>query len=309
MKITRGIENAEFVTPTIATLGSYDGIHLGHRAILETLIRQKNERGYKRSVVLTFDPHPQEVLKRNNSSVELLTTIDERLWLLSEIGIDETIIIKFSFEFSQTSYSDFFTNTLVKKIGIAAMVVGDNHAFGKNREGDIAHLELLAQSSGVNLIEAPPYLIDGVHISSTKIRHLLEQGNVHQVAEYLGRDYEVSGIVVGGDKLGRSLGYPTANIQTPSNKLIPRDGVYAGKVIVGTDVFIGAISIGSRPTITDSKERVFEALLLDFTGDLYGAELRVQLSHYLREQIAFPTLEALQSQMEFDVQQIRAMKY
>lgn len=309
MKITRGIENAEFVTPTIATLGSYDGIHLGHRAILETLIRQKNERGYKRSVVLTFDPHPQEVLKRNNSSVELLTTIDERLRLLSEIGIDETIIIKFSFEFSQTPYSDFFTNTLVKKIGIGAMVVGDNHAFGKNREGDIAHLELLAQSSGVNLIEAPPYLIDGVHISSTKIRHLLEQGNVQQVAEYLGRDYEVSGIVVGGDKLGRSLGYPTANIQTPSNKLIPRDGVYAGKVIVGTDVFIGAISIGSRPTVTDSKERVLEALLLDFAGDLYGTELQVQLRHYLREQIAFPTLEALQSQMGLDVQQIRAMKY
>ena len=309
MKITRGIENAEFVTPTIATLGSYDGIHLGHRAILETLIRQKNERGYKRSVVLTFDPHPQEVLKRNNSSVELLTTIDERLRLLSEIGIDETIIIKFSFEFSQTPYSDFFTNTLVKKIGIGAMVVGDNHAFGKNREGDIAHLELLAQSSGVNLIEAPPYLIDGVHISSTKIRHLLEQGNVQQVAEYLGRDYEVSGIVVGGDKLGRSLGYPTANIQTPSNKLIPRDGVYAGKVIVGTDVFIGAISIGSRPTVTDSKERVLEALLLDFAGDIYGTELQVQLRHYLREQIAFPTLEALQSQMGLDVQQIRAMKY
>ncbi len=308
MKITRGIENAELVTNTIATLGSYDGIHLGHRAILDTLIREKNDRGYNRSVVLTFDPHPQEILKRNNSSIELLTTIDERLRLLAEIGIDETIIIKFSFEFSQTPYSDFFTNTLVKKIGIVAMVVGDNHAFGKNREGDIAHLELLARTSGVDLIETPPYLIDGVHISSTKIRHLLEQGKVHQVAEYLGRKYEVSGIVVEGDKLGRVLGYPTANIRPPSNKLIPCNGVYAGKVLVGKEVYIGAISIGTRPTITDSKERVVEVLLLDYTGDLYGKELRVQLSHYLREQIAFPTLEALQSQMGIDIERVRALK-
>lgn len=306
MKITYGIEAATFNPSTIATLGSYDGLHLGHRDILATLLKKKKDEGFARSLVLTFDPHPQEVLKKNNSSIQLLTTIDERLALIESAGIDETIVIPFSFEFSQTPYTEFFEKSLVNRIGVKAMVVGINHAFGKNREGDIDHLEELAEKLSVEIIEVPPHFIDGVHISSTKIRHALLEGNLSIVHSYLGRDYELSGIVVGGDKLGRELGFPTANIEIPANKLIPKDGVYSGSASIDGKQYKSAISIGTRPTVADKLDRVVEALLLDFSEDIYGKKLTISLSNYLRDQIAFPTLAALQEQMKIDVEQVKS---
>ena len=307
MKVTYGIENADHDPSTIATLGSYDGLHLGHQDILWRLKQQKIERPFNRSLVITFDPHPQEILRKNNSTIQLLSTIDERLRLIAGCGIDETVVIPFSFEFSQTPYAEFFEQTLVNRLGVKAMVVGNNHAFGKNREGDLEHLEQLAQKLQIKITEVPPYVVDDVPISSTKIRHALLDGDIITATKYLGREYELSGTVVAGDKLGRELGFPTANIDSPKNKLIPKDGVYAGSVVTNTGItYKAAISIGTKPTITDSPERVIEALLLDFTGDLYGSTLTLLFDNYLREQIKFPSLDALKKQIQVDVDQVKS---
>lgn len=305
MKVTRGIERITTVEKTIATLGSYDGLHLGHQDILHTLVTKRDQDGHSRAVVLTFDPHPQEVLRRNNTTVQLLTTIDERLELLERAGVDETVVIEFSQTFSQTPYADFFKRVIVDGLGTTAMVVGFNHAFGKNREGDIEHLRSLGAQEHVAITEVPPHVVDGVQISSTKVRHALLEGDVHLAGEYLGRPYRLRGTVVSGDKLGRVLGYPTANLELPKNKLVPKDGVYAAVAEVGGQKRTVAVSIGTRPTVADGLDRVVEALILDFTGDLYGAVLELSLIDLVREQAKFPTLEALKEQMVIDVTKVR----
>ncbi len=302
MNVTFGIENAVYVARTIATLGSYDGIHLGHRDILNTLLTQQEQFEFSRSIVLTFDPHPQEVLKKNNTSIKLLTTLEERLDILRHTDIDEVVVIAFTKEFSQTPYSEFFKEILVGKLGIAAMVVGSNHAFGKNREGDVKHLESLAKETGVMVTEVPPHLIDGVHISSTKIRAAIAEGNIETVTKYLGRPYQLRGTVVNGDKIGRTLGYPTINLEVPSNKLLPKDGIYSGKATLQDGrTFTAAISVGARPTITDSSERLVEAFLLDFDEEVYRETVTLAFNNYLREQIKFDSLPALQYQIEADI--------
>jgi riboflavin kinase / FMN adenylyltransferase len=178
LKVTWGIENVDYIESTAATLGSYDGIHLGHRKIIDKLIQVKNERSLSRSLLITFHPHPQEVLRKNNTDVQLLTTIDERLKLLEMTGIDEILILAFTKEFSQTPYEVFFRETLIGKVGVSAMVVGFNHAFGKNREGDTEHLKLLASQYNIFVEEVQPMITDGISVSSTKIRQALLSGDV-----------------------------------------------------------------------------------------------------------------------------------
>ena len=305
MKITWGLENATFDERTIATLGSYDGVHLGHQKIFERLRERKKELGLHRSVLLTFHPHPQEVLRRNNTSVELLTTIDERLALIEQQGIDETIVIKFSKEFAQTSYIDFFRETIVHKLGTRAMVVGFNHAFGKNREGDAEHLKRLAPELGVTIEEVQPVVIDGVSISSTKIRNALKAGDLTSANAWLGHPYSFSGEVIHGEGIGGKLGFPTANLKLPESKLVPGDGVYAAKVYLGSQSVMGALSIGTKPTIHEHGPRMVEVLMLDFTGQIYHETLRIECLHYLRPQQKFTSIEELKRAMESDVLQIR----
>ena len=307
MIVTRGIENIANATDCVATLGSYDGIHLGHQDILHTLLEKKKAGGFSRSVVLTFDPHPQEVLRKNNTSIHLLTTIDERLELLESFGIDEVVVIAFSREFYQTPYSEFFHSVLVSRLGVKEMVVGNNHAFGKNREGDVAHLRSLATTVGVGVTEVMPRILDGIEISSTKIRHALESGDVATASTYLGRNYELRGTVISGDKLGRTIGYPTANIRVAENKLVPKDGVYAAMVVVDGQEVLGALSIGTRPTVTSGGERVIEVVLLDYENELYGATISIKLISFLREQIAFDSLELLRLQIDSDVLAVRQL--
>ncbi|HYM20602.1 MAG TPA: bifunctional riboflavin kinase/FAD synthetase [Candidatus Kapabacteria bacterium] len=307
MKITHGIEQIKFAKLTATTLGSYDGLHLGHRDILQTLINRKTDSGYSRSVVVTFDPHPQEILRKNNTDIQLLTTIEERLELFASAGIDETVIIAFTKEFSETTYRDFFNNILVDKLGTREMIVGHDHAFGKNREGDIAHLKILAAEREVAVTEVPPHRIANETISSTKIRHYLLGGDIQIANSYLGRKYSLTGVVVSGDKLGRTLGFPTANVKIPANKLIPKDGIYAGIASHQTNDYLAAISIGTRPTVTESPNRIIEAALLDFSGDLYDEQIRLSLSDYLRDQIKFASLEELKGQIEQDIELVKEL--
>lgn len=305
MRVTWGLERAEFNPRTITTLGSYDGVHLGHRKILSRLIERKKELGLERSVVLTFHPHPQEVLRKNNTTIELLTTIEERIELLETTGIDELIVIEFTREFAGTSYIDFFQNTIVKALGTKAMIVGFNHAFGKNREGDAEHLKTLAPELGVQIEEIGPLEIDGVSLSSTKIRGALKDGLLEIANKFLGRSYEFSGVVEGGDKVGRELGYPTANLRLPSNKLIPADGVYAVDCKLGKRSYQGAMSIGTKPTFTESTERHVEVFLFNFDESIYDETLRVNCHKYLRPQKTFSDPEALRHQIAKDVEECK----
>ncbi len=301
MKITWGLENATKNERTIATLGSYDGIHLGHQKILRRLVDKKSELGLDRSIVITFHPHPQLVLKRNDTVVPLLTTIEERLDLLDQQGVDEVLIIKFSLEFSQTSYLDFFHEIILETLGTKAMVVGFNHAFGKNREGDLAHLKRAAPELGISLEEVAPLSVDGLEVSSTKIRNALLAHELGQANLMLGRPYRFTGTVVGGDKIGRTLGYPTANIALPEHKLIPSDGVYATRVLIDGTYYDGALSIGTRPSIVVDGGRVVEVFLLKRTGDLYGKQLSIDCIEYIRPQATFGSLDELRAAIGNDV--------
>ena len=307
LKVTRGLENASYKQKTITTLGSYDGMHRGHVEILKRLIDKKTELGLDRSLVLTFDPHPQEILHKNNTRVDLLTTIDERLTLLEKIGVDETLVIRFSLEFAKTRYDDFFRDILIKGLGTKAMVVGFNHAFGQNREGDTEHLKSLAAETNITVEEVPPLIINRVSVSSTKIRHALLEGNLELANEYLGRSYELSGIVEQGDKLGRMLGFPTANITSPKHKLVPSDGVYAATSEVKGKSYAAAISIGTRQTFMTGGERKVEAHLLDFDDDIYGAEVKVLFLSYIRPQAKFDSFDQLKNQIEDDIIHVRTV--
>jgi riboflavin kinase / FMN adenylyltransferase len=302
LRVTWGLERAEFNPRTITTLGTYDGVHLGHRKLLSHMVQRKKELGYERTVVLTFHPHPQEVLRKNNTTIELLTTIEERIALLETTGIDEVVVIEFTKEFAATSYIDFFRDTIVKSLGTKTMIVGFNHAFGKNREGDAEHLKTLAPELGVTIEEVGPLEIDDVSLSSTKIRGALKDGLLEIANKFLGRPYEFTGVVEGGDKLGRELGYPTANLRLPANKLIPSDGVYAVECGYENKLYQGAMSIGTKPTITDSAERYVEVFLFDFDEQIYDRSLRVLCHKYLRPQRAFPNLDELKHQIAKDVE-------
>lgn len=307
MKVTRGIEHLVAMKSTIATLGSYDGLHLGHQDILRTLVAKKETDRHSRSVVVTFDPHPQEVLRRNNTTVGLLTTIDERLELFESSGVDEIVIIEFTIALSQTPYETFFKKVLIDGLAVNSMVVGYNHAFGKNREGDIQHLRVLGLQQHVEVTEVPPFEVDGVHVSSTKVRNALLNGDIRMANRFLGRFYQLRGRVVSGDHLGRTLGFPTANLEIANNKLIPKDGVYAATTIIDGKKYVVAASIGTRPTIGENLNRVVEALVLDFTGDLYGKQIELSLVDFLREQETFTSLDDLKIKIAEDVLKVRTI--
>ena len=308
MKVVWGLENATHNPKTVTTLGSYDGVHIGHQHILRRLGERKRELGLDRSVLITFHPHPQEVLQRDGRSIELLTTIDERLDLIAEQGVDEAVVIRFSREFAQTSYIDFFRDIIANKLGTQAMVVGFNHAFGKNREGDAAHLKSLAPELGISIEEVAPVIFEGTSVSSTKIRNALKSNDLANANAWLGHNYAFSGRVIHGDAVGRTLGYPTANLEVAAHKLIPADGVYSSTVRVLSTIhgtlgpaYKAALSIGTKPTTHDNGERVIEALLLDFEGNLYDKTLTVECLRYLRPQEKFGSLDELKSAIAKDV--------
>jgi len=301
LKVTWGLENAIYNPKTITTLGSYDGVHLGHKQILARLRERKVELALDRSVLLTFHPHPQEVLRKNAGTVELLTPIHERIALLENEGIDEVVVIKFTQEFSQTSYIDFFRDTIAKLLGTRAMVVGFNHAFGKNREGDAEHLKIIAPEMSISIEEVHPVSVNGISISSSKIRTALKGGDIASANQWLGRPYLLEGRVVHGDSVGHELGFPTANLEIDFTKLLPSDGVYAAQAVINGKKFKAALSIGTKPTMRDGGDRVVEALLIDFDGDLYDQQLKVECLRYLRSQEKFGSMNELKNAMAQDV--------
>jgi riboflavin kinase/FMN adenylyltransferase len=305
LRIHYGIDSFESDKKVVLTTGTFDGVHLGHKKILSRIVDlAKKLKG--ESVLLTFHPHPRLVLFPENSDLRLLNSQSEKLQLLEETGIDHIIVHPFTHDFSRLSSLEFVRDLLVNKVGIDLLVIGYNHHFGRNREGSFDSLCEFAEVFGFDVEEIPAHDLEKVNISSTKIRHALEEGDVELAGKFLGYPYFITGSVVQGSRVGREIGFPTANIQVNERfKLIPADGVYAVQVAWKEGFLSGMLNIGVRPTVDSQKRKSIEVHLLDFDEDIYGKELQVRFIKRIREERQFESLEALKQQLEIDQNRTR----
>ena len=284
----------------VLTVGSFDGLHAGHRAILEELRRQAASRAAN-AVVITFEPHPQLVLERpEQPPIQILTTIEEKFALLEALGISHVIVIPFTRAFSQTPSDLFVREILHQKIGMQAIVIGHDHGFGKNREGDVATLMRLGQELKFDVHEVPPFVMEGKTISSTLIRHALVEGDIVNANGWLSYAYGFMGRVVKGAGRGKIIGFPTANLEPVNpHKLMPGNGVYAVKVKLSGSEHSGMMNIGTRPTFEGSP-RTLEVHLFDFSQNIYDERCEVRFIARLRAERKFDSVEALQEQLQRD---------
>jgi riboflavin kinase/FMN adenylyltransferase len=306
MKIYEGLEGFTPVTNAVVTSGTFDGVHLGHQKIL-TRIREIARSNQGETVLITFWPHPRLVLYPNEHKLRLLSTFEEKAKLLRKFGIDHLITIPFTQEFSQMTSQEFIQKVLIDAIQTKKLVIGYDHRFGKNREGSFEYLKANSSAFGFELEEISRQDVEEIAVSSTKIRTALESGDVKVAESCLGRPYELNGLVIKGQQIGRSIGFPTANIHIPNDyKLIPRDGVYAVEVAVDGNLYKAMLNIGNRPTVDGSKKTV-EANLFDFQGDLYDKQITVYFHNFLREERKFESLESLKSQLVQDQKSAKSL--
>jgi riboflavin kinase / FMN adenylyltransferase len=306
MKIYEGLAGFTPVRNAVVTSGTFDGVHLGHQKILNR-IREIARTIQGETVLITFWPHPRLVLYPDEHNLRLLSTFEEKTKLLRQFGIDHMITIPFTQEFSQMSSQEFINKVLIESIETKKLVIGYDHRFGKNREGSFEYLKANSLTFGFELEEIPRQDVDEIGVSSTKIRRALESGDVITASNCLGRPYELNGIVIKGQQIGRSIGFPTANIHIPNDyKLIPKDGVYAVEASVDGSIYKAMLNIGNRPTVDGTKKTV-EANLFDFQGDLYDRQITVYFREFLREERKFENLEALKSQLVLDQQAARSL--
>lgn len=298
MKVTYGLENFQTLSCAVATTGTFDGVHLGHRKILNQLVTKAREVGGE-SVLLTFSPHPRLVLQPD-VELKLLSSEKEKIALLEKTGLDHLIIHPFTKEFSRTQSLDFVREYLVNTIGVKHLVIGYDHHFGRNREGSFEHLKEFGPIYGFEVEEITALDIDQVNVSSTKIRNALGEGNVELANNYLGSNYSISGKVVKGDQIGRTIGFPTANIECDfSHKLLPADGVYAGWLHINGEQYAAMANLGARPTVK-SDQRKLEVHCIGIEIELYGADVRFELTHHLRAIQEFDNLEELKNHLAID---------
>lgn len=284
---------------TVLTLGTFDGIHLGHQQILKVLFERS--RFYKgRSFLITFHPHPRKVISKDNG-LKILSTPAEKAEVLEKMGLDNLFIINFTKDFSQQQPVEFFKNYIINKIGLKEIVVGHDHKFGKGREGTTETLKPLSSEYNFQISKVDEFKIDGEIISSTKIRHAIINGAMETVTSYLGREYSFSGLVIEGDKRGRLLGFPTANIKlVDSDKLLPGIGIYAALVQIDNKTLKGLLSIGKRPTFYDNGEIVPEVYIYDFNENIYNKLLTIEIIKKIRSEEKFTSAEELITQMNKD---------
>ncbi|MBI5646588.1 MAG: bifunctional riboflavin kinase/FAD synthetase [Ignavibacteriae bacterium] len=306
MRVVNSLREAG-ATPSVLTLGTFDGVHRGHAAIIDT-VRAEARRTGLRSVLLTFDPHPREVLRPDNAPVHLLTTIDERLRIFAGHGLDLCIVLPFTRDLSMLEADEFFRDIIVGALGAREVVVGVDHAFGRGRGGRLDALRAMGVASGVGVTVVPELVEDGVKVSSTSVRTALLDGDAARAAALLGRPYSFEGIVRRGDGLGRTLGFPTANIHSDTGrKLIPKPGVYAVTVVVDGVERGGMLNIGRRPTVSDQEHLSVEVHIFDFHGDLYGMSAEVRLVARLRDEARFASAVELVAQLHEDERTARAL--
>lgn len=298
MQVHRSIESLPTFRNGVLTIGTFDGVHRGHQQIIHSLKKEAQSVNGE-TIIITFHPHPRKVVS-SHIALQLINTPDEKTELLQQHGIDHLVIVPFNKSFSELSAEEYIKKFLVDKFRPHTIIIGYDHHFGKNRSGNFRLLEEKSSVYGYKLIEVPQHILDEIEISSTKIRKALLGGHVETANKLLGYDFFFEGRVVEGDKLGRQLGFPTANmVYTDDDKLHLGEGVYAVMVLVNNQEKKGMLSIGKRPTLNDTQERV-EVNIFDFDGDLYGKTIRVKVKKYLRPQEKYPSMEALKAQIEED---------
>ncbi len=299
MRIWRGLEQIDttFLRSCVA-VGSFDGVHLGHRLLIRSTIEAAKERGVE-SIVFTFDHHPLEIIAPERFH-GYLATFDQKIREINKLGCDHLVIAHFDKALRETTPEQFVTHILLQKLGASAIFVGEDFRFGKNHQGDVRCLARLQTRYGFETHALPLKLVNGKKVGSSEIRELLKCGEVGKAREMLGRAYSLEGSVVEGKRLGRTMGFPTANISLSIRQILPADGIYAGRVRWGDGVWKAAVSIGFRPTVNGA-ERTIESFLLDFNGNLYGELIEVELVERLREERRYDTLDALKDQISRDV--------
>ena len=299
MNIYHGIEDFKPLSYAVVTSGTFDGVHLGHRKILSRL-REIAKNNHGETVLITFWPHPRLVLYPDQDELKLLNTFEEKAELLREQGIDHLLRIPFTKQFSRLTSPEFIKKILVETIGTKKLVIGYDHRFGKNREGSFEHLKANASTYGFEVEEIPRQEVDHVAVSSSKIRNALLAGDVKSGADLLGNPFSMTGRVVKGEKIGRMIGYPTANIDIDSHyKLIPDDGAYAVKVKHADKLYNGMLNIGFRPTVGGSTKTI-EVHIFDFNKEIYGDNVSVHFIDKIRSEIKFDDVETLKTQLGID---------
>jgi riboflavin kinase/FMN adenylyltransferase len=304
MKIFHGTENANILKPTVLTLGVFDGLHLGHQRIMETVVeRARDVRAVPTAI--TFDPHPRAVL-HPESAPPMLQTLDQRLANFEVLGIEQAIVIRFNKEFASCSAEDFLADIIRDRLHAKEVYLGRGFAFGKNRGGNIDLLRKMSSELGFYADEVPEVQLRGQRISSSAIRKLLAEGRTNLARRMLGRPYGVEGVIIRGNRRGHTIGFPTANLK-PRNRVVPKFGVYATSTLVGGAWRRSITNIGVRPTFETKAEPSIESYIFDFDGDLYGDVLRVRFLYRIRDERKFNGIDELKEQIQKDTR--RALNY
>lgn len=307
MKIYNNFNDYQKVANAIVTIGTFDGVHLGHQTILKDMVRVAKEiKG--ESVVVTFYPHPRQVLRIDDGNLRFITTQEEKIRLLENIGIDNLIIVNFTEEFSRLSSESFITDYVIKNISPVKIVVGYDHHFGNNRKGDFNLLNDLGERYDIEVQRIPAKDVENIAVSSTKIRHSLQQGDVCYANRLLGYQYAYFGKVVDGAKIGRELGYPTANVYVDREyRLIESPGVYATYIEIDKIIYKSMTYIGNKPTLDKDEKESVEVHIFDFNDDIYGKYVKIRFVKKIREEQKFKDLETLKHQIQIDEKEIREL--
>lgn len=303
MKIYHHLDEFNPIENAVVTIGTFDGVHQGHRKIINRIVELAKDTGGE-SVILTFFPHPRMILHPEDQNLKLITTINEKAALLENLGVDHLIITPFSRDFSNQSAEEYIRDVLVKRIGTRKIVIGYDHRFGKDRQGGLADLQRVGPQYGFDVLEIPEQDINDMAVSSTRVREALLTGDIRLANTLLGYPFSLTGKVIKGDQIGRQLGYPTANLQVEETyKLIPSDGIYAVKVIVDRAEHKGMAYIGHRPTV-NGVTRNIEVNIFDFDQDIYGRDLKMDFYEFVRGDEKFTTLDALKIRLAEDKQKV-----
>jgi riboflavin kinase / FMN adenylyltransferase len=299
MKIIKDLREIKRDEKSVITLGTFDGLHLGHQQIVDTVI-QKSRKSGGRSFLITFDPHPRKVIPGRND-VKILSTLEEKEIILEQLGLENLFVINFTTEFSKQSPEEFVKKYLVDGIGLKEIVIGHDHHFGKERDGNFELLQNLGRNFNFAVTLIPEFSVEGETVSSTKIRNALLSGDVVKAGKMLGRKYSFNGKIVRGDGRGRKLGFPTANLSTGNeDKLIPAKGIYAAECIVENEKHFGLLSLGSRPTFHKDGDIIPEFYIFDFDRDIYDKTMQVNLVERIRDEEKYNSVDELIIQMKKD---------
>lgn len=306
MKIYNKLSDFKPNNKGVVTIGTFDGVHKGHQKIIEKL-KEKAQEINGESILVTFWPHPRLIVSPNDDNLKLLSTIEEKTEILAQTGIDHLLILPFTREFSELSSEKYIEEILIEAIGTKTLVIGYDHRFGKNREGGIDYLIKNADRFKLKIEEISRQELDNITISSTKIRTAISNGDIKTANELLGRPYSFAGPVIKGRQLGRTIGFPTANVSVQKGyKLIPQNGVYVTRISLRDQLYFGIMNIGNRPTV-DGIGLTQEVNIFDFDDDIYGENIKIEVLDYVRAETKFDSIEALKNQIAIDIKKAKEL--